>query len=314
MANCLIGLGSNLGDRGENLRAAIEQLKQLPQSTFLAASSFRDTKPAGGPAAQSPYLNAAARIESSLEPLQLLAELQRIENELGRTREERWGPRTIDLDLLLYDKVEMETPELTLPHPRMSFRRFVLEPAAEIAVEMKYPINGWTIGELFEFANEGRMVILLAPTHSAYFRRSPATSLLQSLSSLPQVNAVFSEPETARVRSRAEELVARRKQARKSRSNVIKADATWFVMNEWLGQSCAEMFWRDPNRRAAIARTYQMLAKERLVVVFDPERSPQLEMLDLVRRLPQCGPVLWIPGIPLEQAKQEVIAAMAAME
>src|SRR5262245_24890681 len=149
MANCLLSLGSNLGDRGAHLQASLRCLGSLPQTSLIAQSSFRDTNPVGGPAAQDPYLNAAALIETSLALHQLLAQLQRIENELGRIRTERWGPRTIDLDLLLYDQLEIESPELTLPHPRMSFRRFVLEPAAEIAAEMVYPINGWTIRRLW---------------------------------------------------------------------------------------------------------------------------------------------------------------------
>ena len=222
MANCLIGLGSNLGDRGEQLRAAIEQLKQLPQTVFIAESRFRDTKPAGGPASQPPYLNAAARIDTSLEPPRLFAELQRIENELGRVRDQRWGPRTIDLDLLLYDQVELDTPELILPHPRMSFRRFVLEPAAEIAREMVYPINHWTIGQLIDFADEGRTTISLSPAHSAKFRRSPATSLLQSLEALPQVQPLYSDPRPRRVLTRGEEFAARRKRAKLSKSTVVK--------------------------------------------------------------------------------------------
>ena len=93
-------------------------------------------------------MNAAALLETDLPPAALLAALQDIERRLGRIRAERWGPRTIDLDLLLYDQLELETPELILPHPRMSFRRFVLGPAAEIAAEMAHPVCGNTIGGL----------------------------------------------------------------------------------------------------------------------------------------------------------------------
>ena len=96
-------------------------------------------RPIGGPAGQEPFLNAAALLETSLPPAELLARLQRIELHLGRTRETRWAARTLDLDLLLYDNLVLNTPYLTLPHPRMAFRRFVLEPAAEVAPEMAHP-------------------------------------------------------------------------------------------------------------------------------------------------------------------------------
>jgi 2-amino-4-hydroxy-6-hydroxymethyldihydropteridine diphosphokinase len=148
MASALISLGSNIGDRAAALRQALALLAQDPAMRVAATSAFRETRPAGGPAAQENFLNAAALLETNLPPRDFFFRLENVEQQLGRVRTERWGSRTIDLDLLLYDQVEMETPELVLPHPRMSFRRFVLEPAAEIAAEMVYPINDWTVREL----------------------------------------------------------------------------------------------------------------------------------------------------------------------
>ena len=97
---------------------------------------------------QASYLNGAAIVETSQPPIQVLEALAEIEASLGRVRDMRWGPRTIDLDLLLYDDVQMESPSLTLPHPRMAFRKFVLEPAAEIAPDWRHPTIGWTLREL----------------------------------------------------------------------------------------------------------------------------------------------------------------------
>jgi 2-amino-4-hydroxy-6-hydroxymethyldihydropteridine diphosphokinase len=145
MATALISLGSNLGDRKATLDTAIEKLRQTAGIKQVVVSSYHATKPVGGPEGQEEFLNAAARMETSLSPRALLSELQRIERELGRVRQEHWGPRTLDLDLLLYDDRVINAPELIVPHRFLPFRRFVLEPAAEIAAGMKHPVLGWTV-------------------------------------------------------------------------------------------------------------------------------------------------------------------------
>jgi 2-amino-4-hydroxy-6-hydroxymethyldihydropteridine diphosphokinase len=143
-----IGIGSNLGDREHTIASALERLRGTPGIRSLQTSSLHETKPVGGPSGQARYLNAAARIETELEPEALLKVLLQIELELGRERRERWGPRTIDLDLLLYDERVLHTPTLTLPHPRMHERRFVLEPLAEIAPDVNHPVLRRRIREL----------------------------------------------------------------------------------------------------------------------------------------------------------------------
>ncbi|NLF09422.1 MAG: 2-amino-4-hydroxy-6-hydroxymethyldihydropteridine diphosphokinase [Pirellulaceae bacterium] len=150
MPVCLIGLGSNQGNRRAILEAAAALLADHPRIEVLAQSSPRETAAVGGPKDQPPFLNGALKLETSLRPRELLDCLQRIEIELGRRRGERWGPRTIDLDLLLYGEQTLDSPELTLPHPRMAWRRFVLEPAAEIAGEMIHPTVCWNIARLLE--------------------------------------------------------------------------------------------------------------------------------------------------------------------
>ncbi len=133
MPLCLIGLGSNLGDRQRWLGEALGRLQRYPCIEVTRQSHCHETLPAGGPDAQPAYLNAAAVIQSSLSPRAVLAVLQRIEADLGRQRIAHWGPRTIDLDLLLYDGLTYSDRDLVIPHPRMAWRRFVLEPAAEVA-------------------------------------------------------------------------------------------------------------------------------------------------------------------------------------
>ncbi|MBI5369364.1 MAG: 2-amino-4-hydroxy-6-hydroxymethyldihydropteridine diphosphokinase [Planctomycetes bacterium] len=142
-----VGLGSNLGDRAEHLAAAARALAALPGVRLLRLSRVWATAPVGGPP-QGEYLNAVAELESALAPAALLAALLAVETRLGRVRAERWGPRVIDLDLLLAGDAVSATPALALPHPRLAERRFVLEPLAELAAAVRHPQSGRTVAEL----------------------------------------------------------------------------------------------------------------------------------------------------------------------
>jgi 2-amino-4-hydroxy-6-hydroxymethyldihydropteridine diphosphokinase len=129
-ADCLVGLGSNLGDRASRLKRALRMLSELPRTRLRRASPFIETAPAGPP--QRDFLNAAAWIRTRLSPMGLLVELKRIEARLGRRPGPRWGPRPLDLDLLFYGGSVINGPFLTVPHPRVLSRRFALEPAARL--------------------------------------------------------------------------------------------------------------------------------------------------------------------------------------
>ena len=148
MATCLIGLGANLGDRAATASFAAYRLGEHPGIDSLAASQYYTTQPVGGPAGQAEYVNAAFRIETSLSPEALLRLLQQIENAAGRDKSQRWAARRLDLDLLLYDDLIIDQEGLVIPHPRMAFRRFVLEPAAEIAGELTHPTTGRSVTDL----------------------------------------------------------------------------------------------------------------------------------------------------------------------
>lgn len=148
MTRVYFSLGSNLGDREAYLRRALDALG-VAGGRVLRVSSIRETEPVDV-REQPKFLNLVAEAETDLFPKQLLARTQQIERELGRARTLPKGPRTIDIDILLYGNLVMDTPELTIPHPRMAERLFVLEPLAELAPELRHPATHRTVREMLD--------------------------------------------------------------------------------------------------------------------------------------------------------------------
>lgn len=147
-ARAFLGLGSNVGDSRRTLRWAVERVDGLPGTRVVARSALYRTAPVGR-AGQADFLNQVIQIETRLSPWDLLAAVLEVERQGGRVRRERWGPRTLDIDVVWYDNVVVSEPDLEIPHPRLEERRFVLEPLSELAPDLLLP-SGRTVGEALE--------------------------------------------------------------------------------------------------------------------------------------------------------------------
>lgn len=205
--DCLVAFGSNLGDAISIFRETQRRLLNIPGVDSLIASSTHRTLAVGGPADQPDYLNAAFRLRTSLDPQPLYCSLIDIEMGLGRQRRLRWGARKLDLDLLLYEQLTLATETLTIPHPRMSFRRFVLEPANEIAGDMLHPVANMTIAELVAHLDSTPHEILWATAIDDSIREIHAALSKQALSKNWQIHLVDRADDFA-ARGRSAKLVA----------------------------------------------------------------------------------------------------------
>ncbi len=333
MARCLIGLGANLGDRQATLSRAVAELASSPTTVLLGQSRWFETAPVGGPVGQTAYLNGAVTLETSLDPLGLFERLRQIEGRLGRQRKVRWDARSVDLDLLLYDDLEFDTPALTVPHPRMAFRRFVLQPAAEVAAEMVHPTTGWSVGRLLAHLDESVpyvAIIGISDTDKARLAEEVVREFGARFLADPSVDLA---PWAADDVPTEIERLSRR--ARLLQRGVWPAGGAWTVSDFWFDQSLAwASTWFDARGQAAVAGAWRALRGEvtapRLLVVLDARanlgslggvqqvwdearyRHWVSALVEQTRRSDQ-GPVLRLAADD-PAAGAEVLAAIAAMQ
>lgn len=187
MKPCLIAIGCNQGDCQASFRKALQKIDELPQTHLVATSTMRETQPVGK--LHGTFLNGALLVETGLQPPEFMQHLLRLESESGRNRSRDAGNRPLDLDILLFGQQVLQTPDLSVPHPRMSFRRFVLEPAVEIAPDMIHPQLGISLGDLLRrIQKERNIVVVLLPSDFD----------LQQLDLRPDGNVHWVNPKTQR--------------------------------------------------------------------------------------------------------------------
>jgi 2-amino-4-hydroxy-6-hydroxymethyldihydropteridine diphosphokinase len=347
MAQCLIGLGSNLGDRAAQLDRATDLFCGYPQIHCAGRSTYHATRPIGGPPGQDPFLNAALRITTDLSPCQLLAAARDVEQRMGRHRQERWGPREIDIDILLYDHEILAGEELCVPHPRMAVRRFVLEPASEVGSDMIHPLTGWTVAELLQRLTapphyvaiagvDMRQTMNLAVTAAQI---SGAYPLLDPVFSVTRPHVDASPHEIARGEERV--IAGRRDQLLGLWATARSSPDAWYVSSYWLPQSSAlARAWLHGDVRQQVEQACELAARQvpspHCVVFLDASRGNRVseagvtappaasdpaesgEALfarELARQASLRGqvPVVHVPGGDLRLALTELTAAVDAM-
>jgi 2-amino-4-hydroxy-6-hydroxymethyldihydropteridine diphosphokinase len=353
MADCLLGLGSNLGDRANHLVHAVDQLSREARIELVAMSDYVSTEPVGGPAQQGSYLNAAVRLRTSLSPGQLLDAARRVEHSLGRQRLERWGPRVIDIDVLLYDREIIETDALIVPHPRMAVRRFVLEPACQVAAEMLHPTTGWTLAALRAHLDVPPFYVALAgidrPLREGFAHRAAEVTGARLLPDPVAESPIEGSQFASRTPGEPpwlvrQELAALARRAVPLASLAKRADPAakqWVISTYWINQSLAmvraaddavgrggwEQTCREIILRAPLPKLTLLLDPPTDLRAADPPRGSTAREHDVDRAFrrrvarelrllalaPGQGPVIRVAGDDEQTALTELAGAMDAM-
>lgn len=345
MATSLISFGANLGDRANCLDRVCDRLSSHELVTLVARSAHHETAPIGGPAGQPNFLNAALLIDTSLQPRELLILLHQYETELGRERQVRWGQRCIDLDLLLYDTLTVSSKGLQIPHPQMSFRRFVLEPAVEIAPSLIHPHTGWSIQQLFDHLCSARnYVALVGATGTGKTRIATAVSRELNGHLVVSNNCLIDEEAAAQSTEVLEatwlehrlELLAPLPDLLTADSLIDhepQRDRSFAISDFWLNQSypylanrssaeAQERFaaaWKDKVSQAIQPKLRVLLDPPEVTQVSDATglEKPYVDVRRALRELaqqPLQGPLLHLTDCDPKTVLQDVGAAVQSMQ
>ena len=332
MPAALIGLGSNLGDRQHALDNALGQLRAVAGIESVRASSAYESKPIGGPTGQSRFLNGAALLQTSLLPESLWSRLTAIENLLGRTRHRRWAPRTIDLDLLLYDDLVQgaalptNSAALCIPHPRMAFRRFVLEPAFEVAPDMRHPLIGWTIARLLDHLRTGTAHVAIsgdnfAATH-ALAAKTAAECGWKLLDSPAAGDAMVRAGSPSLTLKRAIEFL--REEAALIARRTWPADSPGVITSFWIEDLLAigDVLWPGELDRVW-GEVSALIVPPKLLVSYSAVETAEPGDHELWQQIAKgrqartrrlgVGPTLWLNADDPAEAETELVAAIQAM-
>ncbi|MEX0979096.1 MAG: 2-amino-4-hydroxy-6-hydroxymethyldihydropteridine diphosphokinase [Pirellulales bacterium] len=331
MSRSLVALGANLGERQRTLTRTVEMLAAEKTISNLAVSRFHETAPVGGPLGQGAFLNAVVALDTVLSPQELHELLKRIEMVLGRLPAVRWAPRTIDLDLLLFDDAIVCTPTLAVPHPRMAFRRFVLAPAAEVAPEMVHPLVGLSVAELLAHLNAAApYVALLGMPDSgrSWLARAAARAVGGSYLAAPADPSGHVPPRPIQFLDRAAGLLANHHW--RAAPGVVVSD---FYFDECLAYARMDLDDRQYERfRQSWAAVRERVVRPKLLVVLDtweqgvnarsnaPPLGGDAQAADRLRRellvlaaRGEGGPVLYAGRDDPQVQLHEITAAIAAM-
>jgi len=299
MVNCLISVGANSGNRAQTLAKVQQAMAGWHEISSPVMSSPIETQPVGGPAGQPPFLNAAIHLQTNLSPEMLLNKLLALENDLGRTRHQTWGPRTLDLDLLIYDDLIDDSKDLTLPHPRMILRRFVLEPVCELAPEIRHPQTGWSMQEhLDHLQTSGSYIQIAGPPCPA---RQHALAQLAACDDTVVMSRPPSEPAAA-----AEVL----RLWQDTLLNAMDPGGTLMLTDFCM----REVLLQNPEQLGLIQELEQLLLPPRLLVLI-LENTANNHVLDFVNRLMPdkiISPWLALPADNPDQLVRELRAATIA--
>ena len=295
MATCLISLGANIGHREQAIEQAISAISACREMSACHCSSFFETIAAGGPAKQPRFVNAVARFETNLNPSDILKKLLELETQLGRTRQQIWQPRVLDLDLLLYDHEIQNHPDLILPHPRMVLRRFVLEPACEIAADLTHPQTKWSLQQHLNHLNCSAKYICIAGPTTAQ-RIDAVTQLQSQIESQPI--SIYNPPSSLAI---TDQLA------------IIKTAITETVNLAIVNFCPREILSSSPEQLANVEQLEQVVGIPRLIVLLDnPHNSTCHSLRNAMMPSGTVVPWLVIPNDDKKRIVRELQAAVIA--